>query len=159
MSEMLGNYYFLVQNYSDAIVEYEQVLAKGSDNSSLKRKYIICFIKQGRYKEALNIFSKIISRTDLDFFSSSIQNENTICRQLITELENFKNPKGKTETNYILGILWSFCDQDKAIKFFNKTREKDENFIIIKKIFKKFNHKNNHWRKKWKTNRSQEKTF
>jgi len=156
---MLGNYYFLVQNYSDAIVEYEQVLAKDSDNSSLKRKYIICFIKQGRYKEALNIFSKIISRTDLDFFSSSVQNENTICRQLILELENCKNFETTSEINYILGILWSFCDHKMAIKYLSKIHESHENYIIIKKILKKFNHKNNHWRKKWKTNKYQEKTF
>lgn len=156
MSEMLGNYFFLFQRYSDAMLEYKNILERRKIDSSLGIKYFICLLKLHRYKEALEFFDRITKNFPSKHNLNSV--EATIITNLIDEIENSNLLIKSLEKNYLLGILWSFLDKQTAISYFQKIARKNKNFRNIKSIIRELinNNKTNR-RKKWKTNKSQEK--
>lgn len=156
MSEMLGNYFFLFQRYSDALLEYKNTLEESNIDSSLGIKYFICLLKLHRYNEALEFFDRITANFHSKYNSNSI--EAAIITNLIDEIENSNLLIKSVEKNYLLGILWSFCDKQKAIRYFQKIARKNKNFRNVKYIISEFINKNKpNRREKWKTNKSQEK--
>ncbi len=60
MSEMLANQYFLVRRFSEAEKVFEKILADNPKNNLAKKKLIICYINNGKIKNALDLFYEVI---------------------------------------------------------------------------------------------------
>lgn len=134
MSEMLANYYFLIQNYSKAFVEFQKASSKKRYDSTLKKKLILCLIKLGRFEEAFQTFTLIINKNDLLNYSLTSVSEQILCRQIINEVEREIQTIENIEKNLIRGILWTFCDLSKAKKYFQNVNKKRELIQLKNKI-------------------------
>jgi tetratricopeptide (TPR) repeat protein len=143
MSEMLANHYFLFRNYNSAKPIYESLLEKESNNTSIKKKLIICLTTAGEVYKALDLFLSMI-KDNIDFITSTkIESEEYPCPEIIAEIENQeKLYNSELERIVAIGMLWLYCSLEKSIEFFKKAEKadpKEERFkeitsILIKKL-------------------------
>ncbi len=141
MCEMLGNQYFLARNFSEAEKEYEKCLAEHPENKLIRKKLIICHTQTGKFNQAINEFL-YLAREDLDFLThTDIVEDDCPCAEIIYEIEKdfFLNIEDSL-TFTIMGILWAYCDLDRAYEYFKKSLEikKDER---VEKILSLINEK------------------
>lgn len=142
MSEMLGNQYFMVRKYCEALAEFEEEYRKGTANKSVRKKLIICFIKTNRIKEAFEIFIKLVDE-DLEFIINTDPIfDDCPCPDIIYELENSIETDNRDERKLILGMLWLFCDIKKSIKYFSKLPMNDVIGDLLNKLNKTQNQLN-----------------
>ena len=145
MNEMLGNQYFMVRRYCDALAEFEEAYRKDPSNKPIRKKLIICFIKTNRIEKAFKLFTKLVEE-DLEF----ILNTDPIlddcpCPEIIYELEYSIETNNQDKKNLALGMLWLFCDMKNSIKYFLELPS-DE---IIGSLLNKLNEKQNQFN--WET--------
>lgn len=120
MSEMLGNQYFMVRKYCEALAEFEEEYRKDTTNKSVRKKLIICFIKTNRIKEAFEIFIKLVDE-DLEFIINTDPIfDDCPCPDIIFELENSIETDTQDKKILALGMLWLFCDIKKSVKYFSE---------------------------------------
>ena len=134
MSEMLGNQYFMARKYDKALNEFEECEAQGKANKSMRKKMVVCYTQVGKIQKAAEVLRDQVYE-DLDFIlNTDPVNDDCPCSQLVAEME--------AKTNYTiqsfdyllaLGILWLYCDLDKAVEYFKKAKEIkiDENVASI----------------------------
>lgn len=141
MSEMLGNYYFLSQNYQSACIELENALKDDPSNNSIQRKLILCYIKLGYFTDGYSLFQEVL-KTNIDSIVHCYYRENPCpCLEIIKEFNDLHFDFVSEKYYYLtLGILWLYCDIDRSIFFFNKAKfdnEKDDKLEeIINRISK-----------------------
>ncbi len=134
MSEMLGNQYFMARKYENALKEFEECEARGKANKSMRKKMVICYTQVGKIQKAAEVLRDLVYE-DLDFIlNTDPVNDDCPCSQLVTELEAKSNFTVQS-FDYLLalGILWLYCNLDKAIEYLKKAREikADDNISSI----------------------------
>lgn len=134
MSEMLGNQYFMARKYENALKEFEECEAQGKANKSMRKKMVICYTQVGKIQKAAEVLRDLVYE-DLDFIlNTDPVNDDCPCSQLVTELEAKSNFTIQS-FDYLLalGILWLYCNLDKAVEYLKKAREikADDNISSI----------------------------
>ncbi|MEG8947776.1 hypothetical protein [Rosettibacter firmus] len=139
MSEMLGNYHFLIRDYSSAIDELENFLLVNPDDKRARKKLIICYTQVDELTKALNLFYSLVEQ-DIDFIiNTDPEKEDCPCPDLVKKLEDNQSLYNNKYWFFIeLGILWLYCDKQKSLKYFEEAYaidSSDERVLsIIKKI-------------------------
>ena len=136
MSEMLGNQYFLSRKYCEAIRELEDSLIKDPSNKSIKKKLIVCNVKTGRVKTALELFEQLIIEDAYFIINTDPILDDCPCPEIIYEIENSSVYVEEKEKEISLGILWLYCDIKHSIKHFTLLSLNDRRFELIVKILK-----------------------
>ena len=135
MSEMLANQYFLVRRFSEAEKVYEKILSDDSNNKLAKKKLIICYINNGKIKEALNLFYDVISSDITVITNTNVANDDCPCPEIITKFDKINEPSLSYQTKLeIMGMLWLYCDYYKSIQHFEKLKEFNPNEPIYSNI-------------------------
>ncbi|MFA3783663.1 tol-pal system YbgF family protein [Melioribacteraceae bacterium 4301-Me] len=146
MSEMLGNYHFLIRNYSSAIREFEKIV-NNSAAKKTQKKLIICYTQTGQLDKALDLFYKLIREDIRLITNTNPEKEDCPCPELTKKLEEeFLEKKDSYETNVELGILWLYCDKGKSLEYFQnaeKINSSDERISSIIQILKQTNKNHN----------------
>lgn len=137
MSEMLGNHYFYNRDFKSAVYEYENVMIKYPNNLLVKRKAIVCYVKQGNLDKALKMLVEIL-RKDNSFTKNYDKiDEDCPCRDLIFEFETkLSTNKDNYKIILSLGILWLNCNMQHSIEYFLKARELNPNQKYFSDILK-----------------------
>ncbi len=147
MSEMLGNQYFMARKYENALKEFEECEAQGKANKSMRKKMVICYTQVGNITKAAEVLKDLVYE-DLDFIlNTDPLNDDCPCTQLVTELEAKSNYTIQS-FDYLLalGILWLYCDLNKAVEYFKKARElkaDDNTSTILIRLIQKQNERKN----------------
>lgn len=120
MSEMLGNQYFMARNYASAIRELEPVYMKDPQNKHVRRKLIICYVQIRKFDKALDVFHSLV-KDDVSFITSADSVlDDCPCDELLEEYNKTHNFIDKYEFNLSHGMLWLYCDANKALKYLKK---------------------------------------
>jgi tetratricopeptide (TPR) repeat protein len=142
MSEMLANQYFLVRRFSEAEKVFEDILSANSNNKLAKKKLIICYINNGKIKEALNLFYQVISEDITIITNTNLKDDDCPCPEIISKFENINDLGLSFQSKLeILGMLWLYCDYYKSIQHFEKLKEFNPNeplYSSILKVYKDF---------------------
>lgn len=142
MSEMLANQYFMVRRFSDAETAFENVLKNDPKNRSARKKMIICYINNGKIKNALSLFYDVIKEDITIISDTNVTDDDCPCPEIITKFEGLNEPHLSYQTKLeILGMLWLYCDYYKSIQQFEKLREfnpKEPLYTKILNIYKDF---------------------
>lgn len=121
MNEMLGNHYFLTKRYKEAISQYRMSLETFPNNLFIKKKLIICLLKEGEIKAAIKEFTEILDKENIGkILEIQKEEDECICKQMIFELENNPSKISDIDRYKILGILWLFCNSFTSLKYFEK---------------------------------------
>ncbi len=128
MSEMLANQYFLVRRFSEAEKVFEKILSDNPKNNPAKKKLLICYINNGKIKEALNLFYDVISSDITIITKTNIADDDCPCPEIITKFDKINEPSMSYQTKLeIMGMLWLYCDYYKSIQHFEKLKEFNPN--------------------------------
>jgi hypothetical protein len=142
MNEMLGNQFFMVRRYCDALKEFEETYRKNPTIKSVRKKLIICYIKTNRVKEAFNLFIELVFE-DLEFIINTDPIlDDCPCPDIIYEIENSIETDNQDEKTLALGMLWLFCDKNKSIKYFSELPANE----LIGNILNKLNETHNQFK-------------
>lgn len=135
MSEMLGNQLFLARKYSEAELQFDEVLGKEAENLSVLKKIIICNTQTGKYDLALKRFYKLISIKPELLIDTDPIYDDCPCPELIFKLEE-NLPLESNNLYYlaIMGVLWIYCDLEKSISYFEKSNSLTPSHNIIDSI-------------------------
>lgn len=135
MSEMLANHYFLNRNFLSAKTIYDGILEKDSDNKSVKKKLIICYLTTSELDKSFELFLSQI-RLDIDFIlKNDLNAENCPCPDLAAKVESGElRFKTDLEKFIALGILWLYCSLEKSVEFFKKAEAVDPDNNRIKVV-------------------------
>lgn len=139
MSEMLGNYHFLIRDYSSAIEELENFLLVNPEDKRAKKKLIICYTQIDELKKALDLFYTLVEE-DINFIiNTDPQTEDCPCPDLVKKLEENQSLYNNKYWLFVeLGILWLYCNKEKSLKYFEEAYAIDNTdekvLYIIKKI-------------------------
>lgn len=131
---MLGNQYFLVGRYYDAIKELENALVSDPSNNQIKKKLIICYIKTNEIEKAFDIFNQLINQDISLILESNNLNDNCPCSEIIYELENANIIKDQNQNNLVLGMMWLFFNAKNSINYFQKVIGIESIKLVIKLI-------------------------
>lgn len=137
MNEMLGNHYFLIKHYKEAIPQYKYVLNENPKEILVKKKLIICLLKEGNFTEAINEFSELLNHDIEKLFDNQNKEDDCICKQMIFELENNPTTLSENDRSKVLGILWLFCNSLTSIKYFESLDSNFSKNLIYKDILSK----------------------
>lgn len=127
MKEMLGNQYFLAGRFSEATTQFERTLLLDPKNNEVKKKLIICYIKQNELKLALKIFTSLISENIEIIINSNPTMDGCPCLQMISEIDTSHAKLKDYEKNAMLGMLWLYCDILKSREYFNNLLKNEPN--------------------------------
>lgn len=136
MSEMLGNQYFLSRHYSEAIDEYEKCLVSNQDNLFVKKKLILCLLERGDLESAVKYLDEVLSVSPKIILETDIKNDDCPCIEII---EKYRNVEVSEKIKMILGILWLYCDKQKALEIFEEILETSHFAVSLNKIISKLN--------------------
>jgi tetratricopeptide (TPR) repeat protein len=137
MSEMLANQYFLVRRFSEAEKVYEKIIADDPKNNLARKKLIICYINNGKIKNALELFYNVILVDIKIITNTNVTDDDCPCPEIITKFDKLNEPDLSYQSKLeILGMLWLYCDYYKSIQHFEKLKEVNPNEIIYSKILK-----------------------
>jgi tetratricopeptide (TPR) repeat protein len=145
MHEMLGNQYFLARNYYRSAENLEKALWKTPENKAVQRKLIVCYTKIGKIQKALESFLSLIKK-DIDFIlNTDPVDDDCPCPELIFDMENRQNQHSDSvDSSIVLGILWLYCDINKAIEYFKKAHSIDAKDPLIKSALSLIKARKNH---------------
>ena len=135
MSEMLGNYHFLIRNYQSAIIELENVQPSSPDYKKACKKLIICYSQTGQLQRAFNLFCALVEE-DINFIiHTDPEKEDCPCPELVTGLEvNSKKNFNVYELNIELGMLWLYCNAEKSLDYFRRAYQIKKTDARLKSI-------------------------
>lgn len=142
MNEMLGNYYFIINNYEEAAKEYEIAFSKNPKNYLIAQRLIMCYLKLNNIYKATDLFEQLINKNKTQTNDRFLDEENCPCKELIFFFEHQKNNLSDVERETALGILWYYCDKRVSKKYFNNLSKKVPLNKRIIKISKKLNQSN-----------------
>jgi len=135
MSEMLGNQYFLSRHYELAQKEFETSLKKNPSNLYIQKKLILCYLQSKNLNNATTLLISLLSVAPEIITDIDLKNDDCPCAELIDEVQN--NTDTDTEPDDLemtLGILWLYCDVQKALEIFESISEKSSHNDSINKI-------------------------
>lgn len=136
MSEMLGNQYFMARNYVSAARELEPVYKKDPQNKPVRRKLIICYVQTRQFDKAFNVFHSLV-KDDVSFITTADSVlDDCPCDELLGEFNKTHNFTDEYEFNLSHGMLWLYCDANKALKYLKKALKVSPNNEKLKKSAK-----------------------
>ncbi len=135
MSEMLGNRYFLARQFDKAIPCLEEALQRNPDGYKIKKKLILCYIEVGQVERAFTYFHALVHYDPRVIIDTDAYYDDCPCCELIPNWER-KRKQGAESVDIvkILGMLYLYCDLDKAIQLFNELLEQVDNPVKINSI-------------------------
>ncbi len=138
MSEMLGNRYFIARRFSKAIPYLEAALEESPHSVKIKKKLIICYIQTGRFEEAFKLVYEVINSEPQVILETDLYYEDCPCGELLPLWhEKEREETNKMELYVVLGMLYLYCDIDKAIEYFNKAKFASVHSTKIMTLLKK----------------------
>ncbi|MGK9475290.1 tetratricopeptide repeat protein [Melioribacter sp. OK-6-Me] len=146
MSEMLGNYHFLIRDYYSALGELENALDKDPGNKLIRKKLIICMTQAGKVEEAFDHFYSLINEDIGIIINTKPDWEDCPCPHLVNKIEKDEIPvKNQYEKYLQLGMLWLYCDAKESIKNFKNALKyrSDEKILHVIKLIEPYNKHNN----------------
>lgn len=145
MCEMLANQYFMMRRYPEAMEIFEKIYPKEKSNVKVIAKLIICLIYNKNVDKAFQIFIDNVSNDPLIFFNTALKNEDCPCSDIIKNIENdFLLIEGKVEKKIALGILWSYCDINKATEIFEQNNLEYNKYLVPEIILTQMKNTINH---------------
>lgn len=137
MSEMLGNHYFQLKDYSLAEHTYEKLSSRELSELKILKRLIICYTQTDKLEKALKLFIQLIE-SDINTIIRTDSNEEFCpCNNLILSIEN-GNIKYENEfqTFTVLGILWLYCNYKTSLKYFKMAIDEEPTNELLQKAIK-----------------------
>ena len=121
MCEMLGNQYFIAENYYEAIRVYKNLITDKKANTEIQKKIIVSYLKTYQINSAMIQFLAILNFNRSVTKCNENSNDNCICREMISEINDNKleNIIG-LDRDLMLAMLWYFCDLEQSEKYFKR---------------------------------------
>lgn len=120
MSEMLANHYFHTRDYLRARTGYEAALTLQPGNKAIRRRMVICCLETGAIGQALTFFEQLVEE-DIEFIlSTDPADDDCPCQELIAATAAEAAESQSLEQSLRLGMLWLYCDLEKAKSFFER---------------------------------------
>lgn len=137
---MLGNQYFMARKYYEAEFELEETLQKVPDSKTIKKKLIVCYTQTGKINKSLELFYDLL-REDVEIIAETDPVlDDCPCYELVEKVEKLKLYDENSRDFYVLqGIIWSYCNIKKALKYFEAAKSIDPNDNRIHGAIKKIN--------------------
>lgn len=136
MSEMLGNHYFQLRDFSLAERTYECLSQNQLTDLRIIKKLIICYTQTYHLDKALELLLLLIKKDINTLHNSNLKEDDCPCNELIFQIENGKIKYASEYETYIsLGILWLYCKHTTSLKYFQMALNKNsKNQNLIKVI-------------------------
>lgn len=137
---MLGNYYLMIGNYSEAILEFERSKKFLNRDPGILQKLIICYCHLNNSQHALELLDELlnqapnqnpvfqIAKHDL-FINKNVETSNIV----------FGSAENVYQRNIISGILWSLYKPSRGLNYLLKALRKEPANEILKKVIEKLN--------------------
>lgn len=137
MCEMLGNQYFIAQNYSEAIRVYANLINNKKANAEIHKRLIVSYLKTSQMNSALLQFFAILNISRSTTRCDENSKDYCVCREMINEINSNKweNVIG-LDRDLMLAMLWYFCDIEESEKYFKRATILAPNDGNLKKINK-----------------------
>lgn len=121
MCEMLGNQYFIAENYYEAIRVYKNLITDKKANTEIQKKLIVSYLKTYQINSAMIQFLAILNFNRSETKCSENSDEYCVCREMISEINSNKleNVIG-LDRDLMLAMLWYFCDAEQSEKYFRR---------------------------------------
>ena len=138
MSVMLGNRYFIARQFDKALDQYEQAFEHSNFTIKIKKRVIICYIQTNQIDQAIRYFYNLVIKDPAIIIDTDPYLDDCPCPEVIPDWENIKRDNPQTANiNEILGMLYLYCDLDKAIKAFEESIALNRQNILVSSIIKK----------------------
>ncbi len=121
MHEMLGNQLFMARNYPSAARHLEKALQVHPGNKAIRRKLVICYTQTRETERALDVFLSLIE-DDIDYIiNTDPVSDDCPCPEIVFNLEDeLHGMETAFRDNLVLGMLWLYCDTERAWEYFHK---------------------------------------
>ncbi|NOY06486.1 MAG: tetratricopeptide repeat protein [Chlorobi bacterium] len=118
---MLGNQLFMARNYPSATLHLERALQAHPGNKAILRKLIICYTQIGETERALDAFVSLI-KDDIDYIiETNPISDDCPCPEIVFKLEDdLHGEEASYDDNLVLGMLWLYCNAERAWDYFHK---------------------------------------
>ena len=137
MCEMLGNQYFIAQNYSEAIRVYTNLINDKKANTEIQKRLIVSYLKTYQINSALLQFFAILNFSRNATKCDENSKDYCVCREMISEINNNKWENViELDRDLMLAMLWYFCDLEQSEKYFKRATILAPDDGILKKINK-----------------------
>jgi len=140
MSEMLGNQYFMIRKFAEAIPIFESVLEKDTSNISIVKKLILCYIYTNQLEKAFNYFSALVMMDISTISDTDLEKDDCPCKEIIEHVERISaNYLNEESLNLALGMLWLYCNPKNSLKFFSGINNFNPHYSVVNKIRDRIN--------------------
>lgn len=140
MSEMLGNQYFMTRKYYEAESELEETFQGLLYSKQIKKKLIVCYTQTGKINKALDYFYDLLKEDVAIIANTDPVLDDCPCYELVENIEQLNLYDEHSLDFYLLqGIIWSYCDIEKALKFFESAKSMDPSDNKIHGVIKLIN--------------------
>lgn len=135
MNEMLGNQLFMARRYAEAANSLETALEQNTASKPIKRKLIICYAQTGDVERSLALFRELI-KEDIQFIIDADPIlDDCPCNEIIEQMEKQDDIYlDAIELKIYQGIIWLYCDPEKALSRFLEARELDTSNKIVDNV-------------------------
>lgn len=118
---MLANHYYLVKNHHYAGALFQEVIVNEPKNYEVKKKLMVCLLKEGIFYPAWNLYTEIIENEPLVILETIGRIHDCLCVDVLKEIQKIANFHSTNWINLIeLGILYSFNDAKKSVYCFKR---------------------------------------
>jgi tetratricopeptide (TPR) repeat protein len=130
----------MARKYYEAQFELEETLYKVPNSKPIKKKLIVCYTQTGKINKALDFFYDLLSE-DVDIIANTDPVlDDCPCYELVEEIEKLNIYEENSRDFYVLqGIIWSYCDIEKALNFFEAAKSIDPKDSRIHGAIKRIN--------------------
>ncbi len=119
MSQMLGNYHFLIRDFSSAKEELEKSYTESTPDLLSIKKLIICYTQTDQLNDAVKISCSLLNEDADSILIKDPEKEDCPCKNLIEKLESGDLLRKSLYDLFVeLGVLWLFCDDKKSLSYF-----------------------------------------
>jgi hypothetical protein len=118
MHEMLGHHDFLLGHYDSALAHYETVIAWGAPSKAVRKRAIVCYIQTRQPEKALPLFTALLAEDAAYILGQN--GEGCPCPEIIQEYVSRVTDSITQADTIALGMLWSYCDPQVSVHWFNR---------------------------------------
>ena len=111
----------MARNYSSATFHLERALQVHPGNKAIRRKLIICYTQLGEIERAFDTFVSLI-KEDIDYIINTDPiSDDCPCPEIVFNLEdNLHGKQASFTDNLVLGMLWLYCNTERAWDYLHK---------------------------------------
>lgn len=137
---MLGNQYFMTRKYYEAESELEETFQGLLYSKQIKKKLIVCYTQTGKINKALDYFYDLLKEDVGIIAKTDPVLDDCPCYELVEKIEQLNLYDKHSLDFYLLqGIIWSYCDIEKALNFFESAKSMDPSDNKIHGVIKLIN--------------------